>query len=293
MALLNPSPTLVLPAAMWVTVRTIAHYGPLAREDVLALTSPPGIRSVKDDERKVTDPAKVALDAVLELRLVAPGTGGKIVASTAPLTTYAAFCAMLRSTILSNCPTTAPLDESGANDLLRALSWLLMTDPLRQPWSESTAALEQVPERRTSVFTNSTRWNGFRFWAVALGFAVEWDPMEGRGSRLMADPTRALRDFVAMRYTAGERIAAGRLLQEFRDATPVLPGGSVSRTLGYEATSNMVDRATAYALENAGEGGWLAMERQADFADMVLLPGLDRSGMRSISHIVVQGGGHA
>lgn len=294
MALLNPSPALTLPAAMWVTFRAVVHAGPLTREDLLALTSPPGIRPVKDGERRPTDSAKGALDALLDLRLVAVGADEKLAPSVVPLVTYASFCAALRSTILGDCPMVPPLDESRTNDLLRALSWLLTTDPMGQPWSESTAALERVPEQQTKVFINPTRWNGFRFWVVALGFSVEWDPTEeGRGSRLVADPTRALRDFVAGRYTSGETVTAARLLQEFRDAVPVLPGGSVSRALGYEMASNEVDRATAYALENARERGWLVVERQADFADTVLLPELDRSGVRPISHVTVQEGKHA
>ena len=291
MALLNPSPVLALPTTMWITFRTIAELGPLAEPGMFALTSPPAIRASNgDDAPPPTQAAREAYRALRDHGMVETDERGRVAVAPAAArpTSYAAFCASLRNLLLSRPVTESPLDESGANDLLRGLTWLLTTDPIGEWWNERRAAQERVPARSTPVFVNPTRWNGFRFWAEALGFAEE--PVVGavEGASLVANPTRALRDFITMTYTPGDDLPVSRLLGEFRAAVPVVPGGAVSRSLGYARDPQEVDRATTYAMESGHARGWLRLERRADAADTVLLAGLDKPGsVRAVSDVII------
>lgn len=290
MALLNPSPVLALPTAMWITYRAIAEFGPLAETDLFALTSPPAIRTpTEDDDPLPTHAAREAYRALRDHGMVEADQRGRVAAVAGMITRYAAFGAALRSRLLSRPVAGPPLDESGANDLLRALSWLLTTDPISDSWNEARAAQERVPAGQTLVFVNPTRWNGFRFWAEALGFAQE--PVTGAaegGASLVANPTCALRDFVTSTYAPGDDLPASRLLEDFRAAMPVVPGGEVSRALGYPRDPREVDRATTYAMESGRARGWLSLEQRADAADTVLFAGLDKPGsVRAVSHVVI------
>lgn len=275
---------------MWITFRAIAELGPLPETDLFALISPLAIRAPTGDEDPLpTHAAREAYRALRDHGMVEADEGGRVAAVSGKITSYATFCAALRRLLLSGPVTGPPLDEAGANDLLRALTWLLTTDPISDTWNESRAAQERVPAGQTLVFVNSIRWNGFRFWAEALGFAQE--PVAGSaegGASLVANPTRALRDFVTSTYTPGHVLPASQLLDAFRAAVPVVPGGAVSRALGYARDPREVDRATTYALESGRARGWLSLEGRADAADTVLLAGLDKPGsVRAVSHVVV------
>jgi hypothetical protein len=290
-ALLNPSPVLALPTAMWITFRTLAELGPLTQAELFALTSPPAIRPVTgSDGPAPTSAAREAYRALRDHGMVETDEHGRVTltAATVKPANYAAFCAAMRSRLLSQPVAEPPLDESGANDLLRGLSWLLMTDPISQSWNEPRAAQECVPAGPALVFVNRTRWNGFRFWAEALGFAEEPTVDVSEGASLVANPTRALRDFVTSTYAPGDDLPLSRLLDDFRAAVPVVPGGAVSRSLGYARDPREVDLATTYALESGRVRGWLTLERRADAADTVLLTGLDKPrSVRAVSDVII------
>jgi hypothetical protein len=290
-ALLNPSPVLALPTPMWITFRAIAELGPLTEAELFALTSPPSIRPVTaGDDPPPTSAAREAYRALRDHGMVQTDERERVVltAATVKPASYAAFCAALRSRLLSWPVAEPPLDESGANDLLRGLSWLLTTDPMRESWNERRAAQVRVPAGPTLVFVNPTRWNGFRFWAEALGFAEEPTVGVSEGASLLANPTRALRDFVTSKYAPGDDLPLSRLLDDFRVAVPVMPGGAVSRSLGYARDPREVDLATTYALESGRTRGWLTLDPRADAADTVLLPRLDKPGsVRAVSDVVI------
>lgn len=290
MALLNPSPVLALPTAMWITFRAIAELGPLTEAELFALTSPPAIRPVTGSDGPPTSAAREAYRALRDHGMVETDERERVAltAATVKPASYAAFCAALRSRLLSRPVAEPPLDESGANDLLRGLSWLLTTDPMSESWNEPAAAQERVPAGSTLVFVNRTRWNGFRFWAEALGFAEEPTAGVSEGASLMANPTRALRDFVTSTYASGDDLPLSRLLDDFRAAAPVVPGGAVSRSLGYARDPREVDLATTYALESGHARGWLTLDPRADAADTVLLARLDKPGsVRAVSDVVI------
>ncbi len=291
MALLNPSPVLALPTAMWITFRAIAEQGPLAESDMFALTSPPAIRGpVGDDASPPTQAARESYRALRDHGMVETDERGRVAIAGAAATpkSYVAFCTALRGVLLSRPVTEPPLDESGANDFLRGLVWLLTTDPVGEPWSEGRTEQERVPVGPTLVFVNSTRWNGFRYWAEALGFAEVAVTGPSVGGALMPNPTRALRDFIVATYAPGDDIPISQLLDDFRGAVPVVPGGQLSRSLGYEQDPREVDRATTYALESGRARGWLTLDRRADAADTMLLAGLDQAGsVRVISDVVI------
>lgn len=290
MALLNPSPVLALPTTMWLTFRVIAEFSPIPESEMFALTSPLAIRVQNGaSEPPPTSAAREAYRALRDLGMAQSDERGHLRSATASPSSYADFCAALRNAVLSRPLSGPPLDESGANDLLRGLAWLLTTDPMGEPWSQSRSEQEHVPAGPTPVFRNSSAlWTGFRYWAEALGFAEIAATGPGAASHLVPNPTRALRDFVVSTYTPGDDIPISRLLNDFRLAAPVIPGGGVSRALGYQHDPDEIDRATTYALESGRARGWLTLERRADAADAMRLAGLDHRGaVRVISDVVI------
>lgn len=290
MALLNPDPALTLPAAMWLTLQTVADLGPLMQSDLYALISPAAIRPATQD-RDGTAPARAAVRTLRDLNLIAVDQQERLTAATVSGSkpdSYAAFCALLRTTLLSSPPNDPPLDEDGANDLLRALAWLLTTNPVEAPWMETRAAQQRVPNGPTLVFVNSIRWNGFRYWAEALGFAEPAVFGAEASATVVANPTRALRDVVSVTYRPGDDIPISRLIHDLRAALPVLPGGAVSRALGFDHDTHQVDYATSYALDSGQLRGWLTLQRRADAADIMQFAALDDSGQpRVVSHAII------
>jgi hypothetical protein len=290
MALLNPDPALTLPAAMWLALQAVTDLGPLTQSDLFALISPAAIRPTSDD-REGTPPARAAVRTLRDLNLIALDPHDRLTAVTGSRPKpddYAGFCALLRTTLLASPPDDPPLDETGPNDLLRALAWLLTTNPVESPWMESRAAQQRVPSGPTLVFVNSTRWNGFRYWAEALGFAEPAIFGAESGATLVANPTRAVRDVVCATYRPGDDIPISRLVHDLRAAIPVLPGGAVSHALGYEHDARQVDYATGYALDSGQFRGWLSMQRRADAADTMQFAASDDGGQpRVVSHVVI------
>ena len=290
MALLNPDPALTLPTAMWLAFQAVTDLGPLTQSGLFALISPAAIRAASDD-REGTPPARAAVRTLRDLKLIALDPQDRLTTATDSRprpNTYAAFCALLRTTLLASPPADAPLDESGPNDLLRALAWLLTTDPFESPWREFRAAQQRVPTGPTLVFVNSTRWNGFRYWAEALGFAEPAIFRAESGATLVASPTRAVRDVVCATYRPGEDIPISRLMHDLRAAIPVLPGGAVSHALGYDHDARQVDYATGYALDSGQLRGWLSMQRRADAADTMQFAASDDGRQpRVVSHVVI------
>lgn len=275
---------------MWLTLRTVTDLGPLSQPDLFALISPAAIRPATDD-RDGTAPARAAVRTLRDLNLIALDQQDRFTAATASgpePDTYAAFCALLRATLLASPLDDPPLDETGPNDLLRALTWLLTTNPVESPWRETRAAQQRVPSGPTLVFVNSTRWNGFRYWAEALGFAEPAIFGAETGATLVANPTRAVRDVVCATYRPGDDIPISRLMHDLRTAIPVLPGGVVSRALGFDHDTRQVDYATGYALDSGQVRGWLSLQRRADAADTMQFAASDEGGQpRVVSHVVI------
>jgi hypothetical protein len=291
MALLNPDPALTLPTSMWLTFQTVANLGPLTQSDLFGLISPTAIRrDAATQDRDASAPARAAVRTLRDFDLIAldPQDRHTTTVSGPKPVTYGAFCALLRTTLLSSPPTDPPLDEAGANDLLRALAWLLTTNPVEAPWMEARAAQQKLPNGSTLVFVNSTRWNGFRYWAEALGFAEPALFGAEAAATLVANPTRALRDLVTATYRPGDDVPISRVMQDLRAAIPVLPGGAVSRALGFGHDTRQVDCATGYALDSGQLRGWLSLQRRADAADTMQFAALDDSGQpRVVSHVVI------
>lgn len=288
MALLNPNPALTLPAAMWLTLHTLTELGPQTQSDLFALISPTSIRSASDD-RGSTPPARAAVHTLRDLNLIVLDGQERLAAAVGPKPDdYEAFCALLRANLLASPPDSAPLDETGPNDLLRALAWLLTTNPVERPWVETRAAQQRVPNGPTLVFVNSTRWNGFRYWAEALGFAEPGMFGTESGATLVGNPTRAVRDVVRATYRPGDDLPISRLMHDLRTALPVLPGGAVSQALGFDHDPRLVDFATAYALDSGQLRGWLSMQRRADAADtMQFAPPSEGGPPRVVSNVVI------
>jgi len=83
-------------------------------------------------------------------------------------------------------------EESKSADLSRSLSWLLAQDVynLTETSKDYLDKLEnkQLPDAPNYLLKNDTRYNGFKDWVVALGFA--WED----SNQLIIDPTQVVQD---------------------------------------------------------------------------------------------------
>jgi hypothetical protein len=300
MALLNPSPSLALPLTMWTIARLFTSEAQMSESAVLERTSPMALRKTAEgstvpDGLAATSHSVVALRALQELQLVGSDKQGLLSwCPSQPPRDYSTFCKQLREAVLApeNSEGVADLkDARGARDLLRGLAWFLSKDPIAESWSwprvfQDTSA---GTDDDTRIFVNATRWNGFQYWAKALGLAEVAILASEASGALTCDVTRAVRDVILTTYRKDEEVTAGSLLNELRDQLPVLAGGAISRLLGHAVPGQILDRVTSYALAAGEERGWLRLESKADSQDAIQLADLDKPGVyRTISHVIVQ-----
>jgi hypothetical protein len=299
MALLNPSPSLALPVTMWATARLFTSEASMSESAVLERISPMALRKSTEGptvpDVAATGHAVVALRALQELQLVGSDEQGLLSWRPGqPPRDYGTFCRQLRESVLTpeNSEGVDDLkDARGARDLLRGLAWFLSKDPVAGSWSWPQVFQDPSAgtDDETRVFVNATRWNGFQYWAKALGLAEVAILASEASGALTCDVTRAVRDVVLTTYRKDEEVTVGSLLNELRDQLPVLPGGVMSRQLGHAVPGEILDRVTSYALAAGEERGWLRLQSKADSQDAIQLADLDKPGVnRTISHVTVQ-----
>jgi hypothetical protein len=296
-ALLNPSPVLVLPVTMWTVARNLLLIRGLSRADLLMRASPPSLRkaeagTVGSQSDPPADHVLAAFRALHELGLVADQGGDRWAWSGQQPSSFADFSAQLRDAVLAgenHSDVEDAKNGAGSRDLLRALAWFLSKNPAGQPWSFREAYQDSAAgtDDDSRVFVNATRWNGFRYWSIALGLA-EVDALSGQG--LVSDPTRAVRAVALHCYKVGDAIPVHQFLADLRERLPVLSGGPVATALGIVAPREVLDPATSYSLESGALREWLRLESRADAPDKVLLADLDRRGTRrTVSHVTMTG----
>lgn len=271
MNILDPgSGALCLPQAMWLVYRVVMERPDLRKEEILDLVTPVAMRS-----RLPQNGAHVqsALDGLAELRLLRVDAEGLYKADR--VRSPHEFLRVLR------CRLVSPPEEvgdgfEGAPDLRAALIWLMRRDPLAPlHWRENVETT--MP---TGLFTNDTRWNGFRWWSEALGFAREGlkSLMAHGGQRtwIVPDPTIAVID--AIENPMGEPLARGTqlpindLLAFLRRELPVLPGHPSATYAGPPDEEGQASRALGMALATAEQRRVLSMAYQSDPSGVIALP---------------------
>lgn len=296
MALLNPSPVLVMPTTMWLAYQEIARHPGQSEDAVVDALCPPVIRSVAPSGNSEgrdglsPKPASVAVARLKSLGVADPNVAGcRLVGS--PVNEFGDFMRLMRGLIMdpANCavPADGDLDSApGTADIVAALAWFLTVDPYTGwDWARVDATAP------SGTLINNSRWPGFQFWSVALGLA---EIAVLKGSGIMPNPTRALaqvlrKPIVGPPFEPGRELPIRALVEYVRREIPVVPGGRLSSRDGVRDQLDLM-AATSYALLCAEQYSWLRMTALSDAAEILSLDDPDAAtGTRAVSHFTYLG----
>jgi len=288
MDVLNPSPALCLPQAMWLIYRTIMECPDLSQEETLALVTPIAMRdsSPGDGAHAIR-----ALRGLREFGLVQHSDEGLYRA--AKVEDAAGFIRALRHRLVVPPAAFGP-DMKGAPDLRQGLIWLMRQIPAKPLyWADVETSMP------ANLFTNDTRWNAFRWWSQALGLSQSALSIMGtganqRGAKIVADPTKAVIDVilhpVGTPLPRREQIPIQQLLAFLRDEIPVLPGHPSATYDGLSGGGDTDMRALGLALSCAEARGVLSMAYGSDPSGVMALPDAQDYGRnRYVSAVTIEG----
>lgn len=270
MKVLDPGrAALCLPQAMWLVHRTIMKSPELSRDEVLDLVTPVAMRSGSPMNGAH---ARQALAGLVEFRLVRDD-GGLLLA--AAVKSPQEFLRLLRRQVVVP-PSQVDAKFEGAPDLRSALIWL-MRQPPAEPLHYSVNVETSMP---AGLFTNDTRWNGFRWWSEALGFAQEalktLDRDGGAMTKIIPNPTVAVVDAIEHPFgdplPRGEQIPVDQFLEFLRSELPVLPGHPSATYPGLIDDGTQAVAALGLALSTAEHRKILTMGYQSDPSSVLALP---------------------
>ncbi len=289
MEVLNPQPALCLPQAMWLVYRTIMTKPDLSQREVLDLVTPVSMRDATPQQGAH---ARRALNALREFGLVR--LEGDVFQAD-KVTSASEFLRILRRRLIVPPGEQGP-DFDGAPDLRSALVWLMRQSP-KVPLHYSDNVQTAMP---AGLFTNDTRWNGFRWWAEALGFGqkalrtLSTDKADTK-AKIIANPTAAVVDAIQCPFgdplPEGERIPIERFLEFLRFELPVLPGHPSATYPGLTDEGDGAIAALGLALSTAEQLQVLSMGYQSDPSGVLALPEAQNYRQsRYVSNITIQGG---
>ncbi|MGW3854087.1 protein DpdG [Micromonospora arida] len=260
-----------LPRPLWALVRHLAGQ-PRKRQrfaETEAILSPPSLIPEGDKQRTFERAARTAeefglverTDDALALSAEARAVDGEDVE---------AFYDLLRRRVLNRVSAeilaTDPSQTQG-KDLLRSLCWFLTLDSQLNRVTANTFGIEQhnvLAEGLGNPLQNKERWNGFTYWAPALGFADAPLLPAGGARALVPDCTRAVRRTVRQQWRPSTRLGAQEFVDALLYALPVLPGGRFSVALGLKPALLDVAASLSFALQRGREEGWLILSAPAD-----------------------------
>ena len=291
MEVLNPSPVLCLPQAMWITCRVIMERPDLSQEEILDLVTPVAMRS-----RTPQDGAHVrrALTGLREFGLVQQGDNGLYRAEK--VKDAQAFLRLLRHRLVAP-PITLDSHLAGAPDLRSGLVWLMRQSPMI-PLDFETNVAATMPSK---LFTNDTRWNAFRWWSQTLGFSRPALTAMATGigqkasvAKVVPNPTEAVIDAIRHPFgnqlTRGEQIPINQFLEFLRAELPVLPGHPSATYDGFVDDGNHGIGALGLALSSAEARQILSMGYQSDPSGVMALPDAqDHRRDRYVSAVTIEG----
>lgn len=236
MALLNPPE--LRPSVMIIIARYLAgRRGQRDNIDRLtAALAPPGLAGVNPDHD-----VRVNLAAATDIGLLTrSGDDVALDEGILPITRRGddAIADAIRERVLDEARNTGPWgSQVGARDLTNALSWFLTfsadTSPLQM--EGPVRAVKDLQERDFGPrqgandddlagwpIANQYRWNTFRRWSCALGFAWVSPPPR---NQLVPDPTRAIRAVLPTVMGRSSELAARDIIDSLASTLPVLDGG--------------------------------------------------------------------
>jgi len=290
MEVLNPSPVLCLPQAMWLTHRVIMERPDLDQDEIIRLVTPDAMRSGTPQNG-----AHVlrALAGLREFGLVQHSEDGLYTAEK--VKDAVAFIRWLRHRLVAP-PETVGADFKGAPDLRTGLIWLLRQLPAVPLYFEDVQT--SMPPK---LFTNDTRWNAFRWWSQALGLGqsalsamAAGSGQKTTGAKIVPDPTEAIIDVIRHPFGTplprGQQIPVQQVLDFLRTELPILPGHPSATYPGLTNDSDTGMRALGLALSSAEARGVLSMTYQSDPSGVVALPDAQDYGQaRYVSSVSVKG----
>ncbi|MEJ8637439.1 protein DpdG [Streptomyces sp. MS2.AVA.5] len=273
------------PGEIWVVVRFLASQsGPVAYDTLRRFLEPHS----RDSKKLGT--VHYTLAALRSLGLAEESGDDQewiLAGALADLRSddYAAFQGALRSAVLG---LRGHQPAEIADDLRRALVWSLSRDPFSESF---TWALVEVHHQGDapdgeSVLLNGTRWSPFTAWATTLGLGA---PAPHIGQRYIPDCTRAVQQVLQEHLPADAPADALDVLRLLREHLPVLPGGDISESSGYESPDDRaVGTALSFALMRGEHEKWLVMSSDSDAQQPIKLQDPERLSVRHCSSIMRQ-----
>ena len=285
-----------LPRPLWALTRyLLAVPGKRQKsERSQPILSPPSLfDSGTDTERTFDKTVKVAK----ELGLLEDDDG--YLALTVAVSVLAGddvegFYDVLRHAVLHRVPNEvlgSDTSNTEGKDLLRALSFFmtLATDKAVDINTFAKVQAGALSDELRNPFQNTARWAFFPAWAEALGFAATPLLYEGRAATLVPDCRKAVRRAALCKWPFGAALSPQDLIAALLDELPVLPGGTYSRSLGFDAPEDGVSQALSAALLAGHDDGWLVLASRSDASNSIQLWDPDAgSGSRTVSTVEIK-----
>lgn len=297
MSILNrPSDGLL--SVLLVLRRALVAYGPTSREQLLALCAPPGAVSQESPPSKMM--IWKTLHRWLQLGLFREDQGTVTVAppfdriGLDDLETMrtAVFALLLRpenNRTLVGAGGEDQDEASAAGDFTRAAAWALSQDPYAfSELTEPDDAVRRPREQQVApdIFTNDTRWQGFKEWAPFAGIALMVD------GRLILNPARAIREVLPSVWSSETRLPIAEFLHRLCAAVPVLDSGEYRTIVDAQvarpwrtASEQDVSPCTSLALLQLRHEGLLRLENLADSPKRSTLLGRRGRALGAVTHV--------
>lgn len=273
------------PGEIWVVVRFLASQsGPVAYDTLRRFLEPHS----RDPKKLGT--VHYALAALRSLGLAEKSGDDQewiLRGALADLRSddYAAFQGALRSAVLG---LRGHQPAEIADDLRRALVWSLNRDPFSESFTWAIVEVHHQTDAPDgeSVFLNGARWSPFTAWATTLGLGA---PAPHIAQRYIPDCTRAVQQVLQEHLPADAPADALDVLRLLREHLPVLPGGDISESSGYESLDDRaVGTALSFALMRGEHEKWLVMSSDSDAKQPIKLQDPERLSVRLCSSIMRQ-----
>jgi hypothetical protein len=287
-----------LPSVLVALYRTLAHERATSEDSLRALVCPPTL----DAEQKKVGPTLNRWTQIglfveegdqIALNPVCKPSSRELSVTATELRTHARRL-VLQADNNDDLATETP--QKGA-DFTYALAWALLQDIYTFPGG----AHEQIEPIESSQFSesdsdrpfqNDTRWNGFKHWAVFLGFG--WTD---ESNQFVLDPTLAVEAQLPQIFGGETNLPIAMFVERLSQHLPVIDGGryqnEVKERLAPQSLrlieDHQVSPALSLALLQLQAKGSFALESRSDAPRKTLL-GRRFLTLKDVSHIGYRNG---